>query len=62
MCRNRGFTLVELLVALAIFAIMSGFAFRALNSMLEGTRLPRLNEREIESLIARDSLKLLGLE
>ena len=34
--RQRAFTLVELLVALAIFAIMSGFAFRALNSMLEG--------------------------
>jgi general secretion pathway protein J len=33
--RAVGFTLVELLVALAIFAIMSGFAFRALNSMLE---------------------------
>jgi general secretion pathway protein J len=38
MSRNRqgAFTLVELLVALAIFAIMSGFAYRALNSMLEG--------------------------
>jgi general secretion pathway protein J len=33
--RAVGFTLVELLVALAIFAIMSGFAYRALNSMLE---------------------------
>jgi general secretion pathway protein J len=35
MSRNRGFTLVELLVALAIFAIMSGFAYRALTGMLD---------------------------
>jgi general secretion pathway protein J len=35
MSRNRGFTLVELLVALAIFALMSGFAYRGLNGMLE---------------------------
>lgn len=33
--RIVGFTLVELLVALAIFAIMSGFAFRALTGMLD---------------------------
>ena len=32
---DPGFTLVELLVALAIFAIMSGFAYRGLTSMLE---------------------------
>ena len=31
-----GFTLVELLVALAIFAILSGFAYRSLGVMLEG--------------------------
>ena len=33
--RAVGFTLVELLVALAIFAIVSGFAYRSLNMMLE---------------------------
>jgi general secretion pathway protein J len=33
--RNRAFTLVELLVALAIFALMSGFAYRGLNALLE---------------------------
>jgi predicted TIM-barrel fold metal-dependent hydrolase len=34
---------------------------RSLNNMLEGTALPRLNEVEIESLIHRESLSLLGL-
>jgi len=33
--RGGGFTLVELLVALAIFALMSGFAFRSLTTLLE---------------------------
>ena len=37
MCRRsaRAFTLVELLVALAIFAILSAFAYRGLASMLD---------------------------
>jgi len=35
---------------------------RALNDMLEGTKLPRLDTHEIEALIFRDSLRLLGLE
>jgi uncharacterized protein len=34
---------------------------RQLNSMLAGTSLPRLQEDAIESLITRDSLKLLNL-
>lgn len=35
---------------------------RALNDMLEGTKLPRLDVKQIEAMIQRDSLKLLGLE
>jgi predicted TIM-barrel fold metal-dependent hydrolase len=35
---------------------------RSLNDMLEGTRLPRLNVEQIEAMIQRDSLRLLGLE
>jgi general secretion pathway protein J len=34
--RAAGFTLVELLVALAIFAILAGFAYRGLTAMLDG--------------------------
>jgi predicted TIM-barrel fold metal-dependent hydrolase len=34
---------------------------RSLNQMVDGTRLPRLNEDAIERLIFRDSLSLLGL-
>lgn len=37
-------------------------ALRKLNDMLEGTKLPRLEITQIEALIARDSLALLGLE
>ena len=43
-----------------IDASISGI--RSLNDMLEGTALPRLDGDEIEALIHRDSLKLLGLE
>ncbi len=34
---------------------------RRLNNMLEGTQLPRLNSEQIEAMIHRDSLALLGL-
>lgn len=34
---------------------------RKLNRMLDGTALPRLSETEIEAMIGRDSLGLLGL-
>jgi predicted TIM-barrel fold metal-dependent hydrolase len=35
---------------------------RRLNAMLEGTALPRLDVRQIETLIARDGFRILGLE
>jgi uncharacterized protein len=35
---------------------------RGLNDMLEGTKLPRLDAAQIEAMIHRDSLSLLGLE
>lgn len=35
---------------------------RGLNQMVEGSQLPRLSETEIEAMIYRDSLQLLGLE
>jgi hypothetical protein len=35
---------------------------RGLNDMLEGTGLPRLNLEQIEAMIHRDSLRLLGLD
>jgi predicted TIM-barrel fold metal-dependent hydrolase len=34
----------------------------AVNAMLEGTALPRLDERAIDEMIHRDSLRILGLE
>lgn len=35
---------------------------RGLNAMLEGTKLPRLDAAQIEAMIHRDSMRLLGLE
>jgi predicted TIM-barrel fold metal-dependent hydrolase len=35
---------------------------RELNSMLEGTALPRLDEEQMEAMIHRDSLMVLGLK
>lgn len=35
---------------------------RKLNDMLEGTQLPRLDPAQIEAMIHRDSLQLLGLD
>ena len=41
-----GFTLVELLVALAIFALMSGFAYRALTGMLDARQALQKESRK----------------
>ena len=35
---------------------------RGLNRMVEGTNLPRLHEEQIEAMIHRDSLRILGLD
>jgi predicted TIM-barrel fold metal-dependent hydrolase len=40
----------------------SADGIRHLNDMLEGTALPRLDLDEIESMIHRDALNLLGIE
>ncbi len=44
--RPAGFTLVELLVALGIFAIMTGFAYRGLTAMLDSREALQLESRK----------------
>jgi hypothetical protein len=34
---------------------------RALNDMLEGTKLPRLTMEKMEAMFQRDSLSILGI-
>jgi general secretion pathway protein J len=52
---SQGFTLVELLVALAIFAVLAAFAYRGLNAMLESRAA-----LEVESRKWRDVALFVG--
>ncbi len=50
MYRHRAFTLVELLVALAIFAILSAFAYRGLDAMLQSREALQKESRKWREL------------
>ena len=44
-----------------VFVDASLAGMRGLNDMLEGTRLPRLNEDKMEQMFCRDTLSILGI-
>ena len=54
--RKNGFTLIEVLIAITIFAVMSAFAYRALSSILSARdRVAQENQkwRSVSTLFAR---------
>jgi general secretion pathway protein J len=54
--KNSGFTLIEILVAITIFAIMSAFAYRALTSVLEARKQLEVEQhkwRDVVLMFAR---------
>lgn len=54
--RNHGFTLIEVLIAVTIFAVMSAFAYRALSSILDAReRVTQENQkwRGVSTFFAR---------
>lgn len=56
LCRQQGFTLLELIVAVAIFAIMSAMAYGGLSSVLStasGSEVQQVRLAEVQLAIAR---------
>ena len=58
--RARGFTLVELLVALAIMAMMAGLAWRALDGMIRAR--DQITQRSDETLAMQAALSQWGTD
>ncbi|MCQ8103507.1 type II secretion system minor pseudopilin GspJ [Methylomonas sp. SURF-2] len=56
--RARGFTLLELLIAMAIFAIMAGMAYGGLKAVLDAGRATRGRAEQMQQL--RQALYLLN--
>jgi general secretion pathway protein J len=48
--RSRGFTLIEILIAIAIFAVLAGMAYRALSAVLEARRQVEIENRKWRSI------------
>jgi general secretion pathway protein J len=48
--RTRGFTLLELLIAISIFSVMAALAYGGLRMMLDGNKLLERSATELDSL------------